>query len=147
MRLLHSWSCPWSEERRPGGGYLGEYGELVAASWLRAQGYKVLRHRWRMGASGELDLVCRKGDLLIFAEVKSAMSTRGGRPARRVNHHKRELIRRAARLWLRRLGREVPVRMDVLEVLLTPGQKPEVTHLAGVFPLYERENADFGCKM
>ena len=133
MRLLHSWSCPWSEASRPGGGYLGEYGELVAASWLRAQGYKVLRHRWRMGASGELDLVCRKGDMLIFAEVKSARGTRAGRPARRVNHHKRELIRRAARLWLRRLGREVPVRMDVLEVLLTPGQKPEVTHLPGAF--------------
>ena len=141
MRLLHSWSCPWSEASRPGGGYLGEYGELVAASWLRAQGYKVLRHRWRMGASGELDLVCRKGDLLVFAEVKSAMSIRGGRPARRVNHHKRELIRRAARLWLRRLGREVPVRMDVLEVLLTPGQKPEITHLAGAFPLTERKDA------
>lgn len=93
-----------------------------------------------MGPSGELDLVCRQGDLLVFTEVKSAMSTRGGRPARRVNRHKRELIRRAARLWLRRLGRQVPVRMDLLEVLLPAGQRPEVNHLPGAFPLKERNS-------
>ena len=135
LHLLHNWNCPWAENAPPSAGYLGEYGELAAASYLRAQGYKVLRHRWRMGAGGELDLVCRKGDMLIFAEVKSARGTRAGRPARRVNHHKRELIRRAALLWLRRLGREVPARMDVVEVLLPPGQKPEITHLQSAFPL------------
>lgn len=135
MRLLHNWSCPWTEEQRPRSSYLGEYGELVAASWLRAQGYKILRRRFRLGGAGEVDLICRKGELLVFAEVKSALHTGAGRPARRVNEHKRQLLRRAARLWLRRLAQEVPSRMDIIEVLLPPGGKPAVNHLPGAFPL------------
>jgi putative endonuclease len=135
LHLLHNWNCPWADGTRPKAGYLGEYGELVAASWLRAQGYKVLRRRWRAGSAGELDIVCRKGDQLVFVEVKSALHSGSGRPARRINQHKRELIRRAATLWLRRLERPVPARLDVVEVLLPPGRKPEVTHLQSAFPL------------
>lgn len=135
LRLLHNWNCPWAEGEPPKWRYLGEYGELVAASWLRAQGYKILRHRFRMGASGEVDIICRKGELLVFVEVKSALHTGAGRPARRVNEHKRELLRRAAGLWLRRLRKDVPSRMDIIEVLLPPGRKPEVNHIAGAFQL------------
>lgn len=135
MRLLHSWNCPWAEGALPRSSYLGEYGELVAASWLRAHGYKVLRRRFKQGNSGEVDLVCRRDDTLVFVEVKSALHTGAGRPARRINEHKRQLLRRAALLWLRRLGRQVPVSMDVVEVLLPPGQKPQVTHLPAAFPL------------
>ena len=135
MRLLHNWNCPWSEAALPRGAYLGEYGELVALSWLRAQGYKILRHRFRLGSSGEVDIICRKGDLLVFAEVKSASGNAAGRPARRVNEHKRTLLRRAASLWLRRLDEEVPSRMDVIEGLLPPGGKPKVNHIIGAFPL------------
>lgn len=142
MRLLHNWNCPWSDATPPQGSYLGEYGELVAASWLRTQGYKILRRRFRMGNSGELDLVCRKGEMLVFVEVKSALHSSAGRPARRINEHKRELLRRAARLWLRRLGNPVPSRMDVVEVLLPPGRKPEVNHITAAFPL-QKEHSGF----
>ncbi len=95
-----------------------------------------------MGAGGEVDIVCRKGDLLVFAEVKSALHTGAGRPARRVNEHKRQMLRRMAQLWLRRLGKEVPSRMDVIEVLLPPGGKPEINHLPGAFSLHARPTAD-----
>ncbi len=88
-----------------------------------------------MGNSGEVDIICRKGDVLVFTEVKSALHTGSGRPARRVNEHKRKLLRRAAGLWLRRLGQDVPCRMDVLEVLLPPGRKPEVNLITHAFPL------------
>ena len=135
LHLLHNWSCPWSESNAPKAAYLGEYGELVAASWLRAQGYKVLRRRFRMGAGGEVDIVCRKAELLVFAEVKSALHTGSGRPARRINEHKRRMLRRMAQLWLRRLGREVPSRMDIIEVLLPPGGKPQINHIPAAFPL------------
>lgn len=143
LRLLHNWSCPWAEQEPPKGSYLGEYGELVAASWLRAQGYKILRRRFRMGHSGEVDIICRKNDMLVFAEVKSALHTGAGRPARRINEHKRELLRRAARLWLRRLGTPVPSRMDIIEVLLPPGGKPEVNHITAAFPLHKQPPGPF----
>ncbi len=94
-----------------------------------------------MGHSGEVDIVCRKGDVLVFVEVKSALHTGAGRPARRINEHKRKLLRRAAGLWLRRLGREVPSRMDVVEVLLPPGRKPEVNHIVAAFSLRPTHSA------
>ena len=135
LHLLHNWNCPWAEGTCPKSSYLGEYGELVAASWLRAQGYKILRQRFRLDSHGEVDIICRKGDLLVFAEVKSALHTAAGRPARRINEHKRRMLRRMARLWLLRLERTVPSRMDIIEVLLPPGGKPQVNHIPGAFPL------------
>mgnify|MGYP003288271890 CR=1 FL=1 len=136
MRLLHNWNCPWSDTTPPRSSYIGAYGELVAASWLRAQGYKILRRQLRLGTGGEVDIVCRKGDTLVFVEVKSALHTAAGRPARRVNAHKRGRLRQAAQLWLRRLEQRVPTRMDIIEVLLPGGSKPQVHHLAGAFPLH-----------
>lgn len=136
MHLLHSWNCPWADGTYPKGSYLGEYGELVAASWLRSQGYKVLRRRFRLGAGGEVDIICRKDDLLVFVEVKSALHTGAGRPARRINEHKRQLLRRMAQLWLRRLGKNIPSRMDVIEVLLPPGKAPQVNHIPAAFALH-----------
>ena len=135
LRLLHNWSCPWSEGKRPRSAYVGEYGELVAASWLRTQGYKILRRRFRLGIGGEVDIICRKGKQLVFVEVKSAQCTGAGRPARRLNEHKRQLLRRAARLWLRRLEHPVPARMDIVEVLLPPGGHPMLHHIENAFPL------------
>lgn len=135
MRLLHNWNCPWNKDQLPKSAYLGKYGEWVAFSWLRAQGYKILRRRFRVDASGEVDIICRKKDLLVFVEVKSALHSGSGRPARRINEHKRELLRRVARLWLQRLEHEVPSRMDIVEVLLPPGGKPEVNHIPGAFSL------------
>ena len=138
MRLLHNWNCPWADGTRPRSAYVGAYGELVACSWLRARGYRILRRQFRMGTSGEVDIICRQGDMLVFVEVKSALHTGAGRPARRVNEHKRQLLRRAAMLWLRRLEQPVPTRMDIIEVLLPPGGKPEVNHLPGAFPLRQQ---------
>jgi putative endonuclease len=45
-------------------------GEQIAAEYLRAQGYDLLEHRYRFGHK-EIDLIARKGDLIIFVEVKN----------------------------------------------------------------------------
>lgn len=107
---------------------MGAYGELVAASYLRAQGLKVLRGNWRWGKSGELDLVCRDGDTLVAVEVKSASGHRSGAPMRMVNATKRRLLRVGLLNWLRLLRpqEEIDTRFDVVEVYLPPGARPEI---------------------
>ena len=100
LHLLHKWSCPWDSESVPSTAYIGAYGELVAASFLRAQGVKVLRRNWRWGDSGELDIVCRDGDTLVAVEVKSTASARAGSPLRMVNAEKRRLLRHGLLNWL-----------------------------------------------
>ncbi len=134
LHLLHRFSCPWVAGDTPGRRYVGTYGELVAASWLRSQGFRVLRHNFCWGNSGEIDLVCRDGDTLVFVEVKSG-TVEGPYPlALKVDAGKRRQIRRGARNWFHLLGQCVPHRFDIVEVQLLVNERPGVNHIADAFP-------------
>ena len=135
MRLLHRLSCPWDSENPPDTRYRGDYAELVAASFLRARGLRVLRCKFRWGRRGELDIVARQGDTLVVCEVKGTIAPESGAPSRAINHAKRRLLRLGAWNWLRLLGRRVPVRFDVVEVYMKARCKPRVEWRRDVFPL------------
>lgn len=112
---------------------------MAAASFLRAQGCSVLRRNWRAARGGELDLVCRDGDCLVFVEVKTRVNDAYGGPARAVNARKRALIRKGASHWMRQLPEPVHFRYDVVEVLFHEGRPPLIRHLRVAFG--EREQA------
>ena len=143
LHLLHRLRCPWSSEAVPDTRYRGAYAELVAASFLRSQGLRILRRNFRWGRRGELDIVARHGDCLVFCEVKSTIAPASGDPARAINFHKRRLLRIGAANWFYLLGRRVPARFDVVEVFLAAGQKPVLRWSRNVFPISaeERESA------
>lgn len=121
----------------PGRRKLGAFGELVAASWLRSQGMKVLRQNFRWGRIGELDLVCRDGDTLVFTEVKSLSTERYGAPGQHVDARKRRRLRCGALNWLRLLGQRVPIRFDIVEVTLRGGERPQIQLHRAAFTLRE----------
>ncbi|MBQ7024033.1 MAG: YraN family protein [Akkermansia sp.] len=138
LHLLHKWSCPWDSDTPPTPAYLGEYGELVAASYLRAHGHKVLYRNFREGGRGEIDIMCREGDTLVACEVKSSASPASGAPMRAVDRAKRELLRSGLRNWLRLLKRDdIPTRFDIIEIYLIGGQKPVVHHHQDAFGMHE----------
>ena len=137
MRLLHRLRCPWSSEAPPSVRYRGEYAELVAASYLRAQGLRILRRNFRWGRSGELDIVARQGETLVVCEVKSTISPASGAPSRAIDHSKRRRLRYGARSWLAILGRPAPVRFDTVEVYLRAGELPLLEWTRDAFPLRE----------
>lgn len=109
------------------------YGELAAASFLRAEGCSILRRNWRPVRGGELDIVCRDGECLVFVEVKTRTGTGYGGARRAVNARKRALIRQAAAEWMRQLPEPVPSRYDVVEVLYWEGLPPECRRIRGAF--------------
>ncbi len=113
--------------------WIGAYGELAATSFLRKRGCKILRRNWRPTRGGELDIVCRDGDTLVFVEVKTRTNEGFGGGRRAVNARKRELIREGASSWRRMLPEDVPHRYDIIEVLYTPGVPPQITHLIHAF--------------
>jgi putative endonuclease len=118
----------------------GEWGEDVAAAYLRQAGLKILGSRVRFGAREELDLVASDGDTVVFVEVKARGSEAYGRPASAVDRTKRERMSRAALHYLRAIGfPRVYVRFDVVEVVGKPaGPAPVVRHIRNAFAMDPR---------
>lgn len=96
---------------------LGAAGEAAVADWYRTNGYEVVETNWRC-RQGELDLIVRKGRILVFCEVKTRSSDAFGAPAEAVTREKRDRIRRLAAIWLDDAPfRAREVRFDVAAVL------------------------------
>ena len=81
---------------------LGRRGESVTAAWYEERGFAVVARRWRAGRHGELDLVVRRGPLLVFCEVKARATSAFGSPALAVGAAKQQQVRTLAALFLQR---------------------------------------------
>jgi putative endonuclease len=113
----------------------GELGERAAKRQLRRQGLKFLTSNFRSDR-GEIDLVFRDHDCLVFVEVKTRSSEEWSRPADAVDKERRKRLTRAGLDYLRLLKNPpVKVRFDIVEVLLTGGVVAEIRHLPNSFPM------------
>jgi putative endonuclease len=79
---------------------LGRRGEDQAAWWYIHHGYQIVERNWH-SRSGEIDLVCSRGDVLVFCEVKTRSSDRLGHPLEAVTRAKQLRLRRLASEYLR----------------------------------------------
>ncbi len=114
--------------------WIGNYGEQVAAAWLRSQGCKILARNFRGPHRGELDIVARDGKLLLFVEVKTRRAGNKIRGLDAVGKDKQRLIERGANAWLKSLGtRDLPWRFDVIEISVAEGKKPQVNWVKDAF--------------
>jgi len=94
----------------------GVWGEQAAARFLRKQGYKILVRNYA-SKWGEIDLVCRHQDTLVFVEVKARAMDAWAAPAAAVTATKQRRLIRTAYAYLQELKRDdIPVRFDVVEV-------------------------------
>jgi len=109
---------------------LGRKGENLAASYLRNLGWEILERNYRTRL-GEIDLVCRDRDSIVFVEVKTRTETDFARPDQSVTQHKQAKLRRLVEEYLVKHGQEsADVRCDVLGVMLK-GRRPEFDHIVG----------------
>lgn len=114
--------------------WVGQTGERLAGKRLSSEGYRVLYRNFRPTGGGEVDLVCRHVDTLVFVEVKTRTSERFGRPSQAVDRQKQRLLVRGANAWLRELGLpELLFRFDVVEVILENGRRPEIRIIESAF--------------
>lgn len=114
----------------------GILGERAARKHLKEKGLKFLTANFRT-KRGEIDLVFRDADCLVFVEVKTRSSEEWTRPASAVDARKRHLLSLSAMDYLRLLKdpRSVKFRFDVVEVLLSEGRVSEVRHIINAFVL------------
>ncbi len=113
----------------------GRIGEEAAKRQLQKLGLKFLTANFR-SERGEIDLVFRDCECLVFVEVKTRTAGGWVRPAGAVNARKRRLLSMTALDYLKLLpDRRVSIRFDIVEVLLTTGAVSEVRHLPNSFAL------------
>jgi putative endonuclease len=96
-------------------GSKGRASEERAAGFLEAAGYRVVRRNLRV-PGGEIDLVCRDGDTIVFVEVKSRSSRRFGSALSAVDARKRSTLRRLAADYVQIVAPNARVRFDVVAV-------------------------------
>jgi putative endonuclease len=116
----------------------GAHGEKLAARFLRRKhGYKILLRNFQ-SKHGEIDIVCRDKDTLVFVEVKTRASEDFGTPAEAVDREKRFHLSKAALDYLRRLGNpDILFRFDIVEVVMDGNNASDIRLIPNAFTLSE----------
>ncbi len=91
----------------------GRKAEDLAASFLSAKGMTIVEKNFRAKV-GEIDLVAKEGDEIVFVEVRARSSRDFGGAAASVGGAKRRKLSRAANLWLQARGWDGACRFDVV---------------------------------
>jgi putative endonuclease len=131
----HNRFSRWKKSSESGHLRRGARGEKLARRYLKRNGYKVLFRNFR-GSGGEIDVVCRDNDTLVFVEVKTRGREDFGRPVEAVDRDKRKRISRGALAWLRMLDNpDILFRFDVVEVIIADDAKPRIELIKNAFPL------------
>ncbi len=110
---------------------LGNSGEELAEKFLVEKGYQILDRQF-LTRLGEIDLVAKDGDEVVFVEVKMRRNSKFGFPEESVTPTKLRKIGMTAELYLRtRNLLTSQYRIDVVSILDSKPNR-EVTHLIGV---------------
>lgn len=94
---------------------VGDEKERLARSYLERQGLRLITSNYRC-RRGEIDLVMRDGDQLVFVEVRYRASNRFGTPAETVGPRKQHRLAAAAGHYLQHQTMSMPCRFDVLAI-------------------------------
>jgi putative endonuclease len=106
-------------------------GEELASLYLVQNGYEVLEKNWRF-QHAEIDIIAKKADTIVIAEVKTRKSSFFGEPEEFVNRQKQKLLIKAANAYLEKNDFELEVRFDIIGVLVT-GDNHRINHIEDAF--------------
>jgi putative endonuclease len=111
---------------------LGRYGEDRAAIFLQDRGYVIIERNWR-SRTGEIDLIAREKDRLVFVEVKTRNGSGFGHPFEAITAEKMARMRRLVADWCAtKQISGIKVRLDAISVLISGG-RVSIEHLKEVF--------------
>lgn len=114
---------------------LGRCGEDVAAAYLAGQGWQIVARNWRTRA-GELDIIARDGQWLVFVEVRARRAGRrgaaptAGTPEESVTPRKQLQLIALTDAYLFHFPFDGPVRIDIIALELAPdGSVTRLNHI------------------
>jgi putative endonuclease len=114
---------------------LGSHGEALAAAFLQRNGMKILERNFRC-KGGEVDIVAKDGETIVFVEVKTRRTLTCGPPQAAVTGFKQRQISKAALAWLgKNRMQDPPSRFDVIAILVDNRYTHQVEHIRNAFEL------------
>ena len=116
---------------------IGSFGEALARDYLISKGYKILNMNFR-NKFGEIDIICKKNNLLIFCEIKSMYSNSFGSPIESITCYKQKQIIKLSELYLiSKKYYNFNVRYDIIEVIFnTITSSHIINHVQDAFRAY-----------
>jgi putative endonuclease len=111
---------------------VGRRGEDLAHRYLQMAGFKIVARNYKPGEDSEVDIVARLGELLVFVEVKTRVSSEHSAPERAIDGEKQRHILKAARAFASRANIDWDhVRFDIVSIVLA--DPPTITHYEDAF--------------
>ena len=110
----------------------GKKGEDFACEYLRKLGYEIIDRNWH-SRYGEIDIIARKDEYIVFVEVKTRQYNAIVSGAMAVNYRKQKKIVLTSALYLLDVEEELQPRYDVIEVRLSGDNICGIQHYEGAF--------------
>ncbi|SHM09749.1 putative endonuclease [Caldanaerovirga acetigignens] len=112
---------------------LGDMGEKYALDYLKANNYEIVKVNYR-SRYGEIDIIAKENNTLVFIEVKTRTSDAFGRGMEAVDIRKQRKIRLVSLNFLNEYDEFVyNLRFDVIEIKMANGTLKELTHIINAF--------------
>ena len=97
---------------------IGTYGENIAKDFLITNGYKILDMNYR-NKHGEIDIICKLNNIIIFCEIKSRYTNSFGSPIESVTYYKQKQIINLSQFYIiRNKLFNYDIRYDIIEIIL-----------------------------
>ena len=113
---------------------LGQQGEIIAVKHLKRCGYRILERNYR-NRLGEIDIVAKDRDSIVFVEVKARRSPYYGNPKSAITSQKKAKISKVALMYLKKTGQlQASARFDVVAIDYS-GAQPSVELVQNAFEL------------
>ncbi len=111
----------------------GEKGEEIAVKYLKKLGYEIVARNYRFG-HGEIDIIAKDKDTLVFIEVKTRENLNFGPPELAVTKRKQQQIKKISEAYLYEHNfSDTESRIDVIAILLERNGKPKINHIINAF--------------
>lgn len=107
----------------------GKYGEELARGYLINNGFEIIERNYTFGR-GEIDIIAKEKECLVFVEVKYRKSYKFGQPEYSISKRKLEQIKKIASAYLyEKEIRDTDCRIDVVTIVNLPNKKPVINHI------------------
>jgi putative endonuclease len=110
----------------------GSFGEDASVAFLADKGYKILSRNWRY-LKGEIDIVAKHENWLVFVEVKTRSTLDFGNPEEFVTPRQQKLIINTAHQFIVEYNREEEARFDVVGVVVQNNKVVQIDHIEHAF--------------